>query len=91
MKIRKVGYLQSNLNALRFISRVTLYSYHHWLCNRQNRHKIGLCFMISCKSTFVHMSITFISSKWETGKTSQGHVTTASLKQATKEYTEGQF
>ena len=28
---------------------------------------------------------------WETAMTSQGHVTTASLKQANKEYIEGQF
>ena len=28
---------------------------------------------------------------WETAMTSQGHVTTASLKQANKEYIEGHF
>ena len=37
------------------------------------------------------MNITFISHKWETAMTSHGHVTTASLKQANKEYTEGHF
>ena len=31
------------------------------------------------------MSKAFISNKWETALTSQGHVTTASLKQANKE------
>ena len=31
------------------------------------------------------MSQTFISNKWETALTSQGHVTTAPLKQANKE------
>ena len=35
--------------------------------------------------------MTFISNKWETAMTSQGHVTTASLKQANKEYIEGHF
>ena len=31
------------------------------------------------------MSLPFISNKWETAMTSQGHMTTASLKQANKE------
>ena len=50
------------------------------------RHKISRCFMISRRSNVVHvqyllktMSITFMSNKWETAMTSQGHVTTASL------------
>ena len=54
-----------------------------------NRHKIGHCFMMSCKSTVVlieNMSTAFtsafVSNKWETTMTSPGHVTTASLKQA---------
>ena len=37
------------------------------------------------------MSITLISNKWGTAVTSQGHVTTAALKQACKEYIEGSF
>ena len=37
------------------------------------------------------MNITFISDKWETAMTSLGNVTTASLKQANEEYTEGHF
>ena len=52
-----------------------------------HRYKIGHSFMIPCKSIVVPMqyslkimSMTFISHKLETAMTSQGHVTTASLK-----------
>ena len=41
--------------------------------------------MLSYAVLIENMSITFISNKWETAMTSQGHVTTASLKQAHKE------
>ena len=37
------------------------------------------------------MGITFLSNKWETAMTYQGHVTTASLKQVSKEYKKGHF
>ena len=64
--------------------------------HRGNSCKIGHCFMMSCKSTVALMQytnwkydVTFISNKWETAIKPQGHVTTASLKQANKEYTEG--
>ena len=65
-----------------------------------NRPNIGYCFMMSCKSTVVpntyavlteNMSITFISTKWETAMTTQGHGTTTSLKQANEYYIEGHF
>ena len=58
-----------------------------------NRHKIGHYFydvlQIKCCAHAVlieNMSVTFISNKRETAMTSYCHVTTASLKQANKEY-----
>ena len=59
-----------------------------------NRPKIGDCFMMSCCTYAVlteNMSITFISTKSETAMTTQGHMTTVSLKQANKDYIEGRF
>ena len=63
-----------------------------------NRHKIGHCFydvlIVKCSAYAVlieNIRITFISNKWETAMASHGHETTASLKQANKEYIAGHF
>ena len=55
-----------------------------------NRHKIGHGFMM-WSTNWKYECITFISNNWETAMTWQGHVTTASLKQANREYIKGHF
>ena len=63
-----------------------------------NRHQIGHYFydvlQVKCSAyaaLIENMSMTFISNKWETAMTSHGHVTTALLTQANKEYYRGAF
>ena len=63
-----------------------------------DRHKICHYFMMSCKSKCCasvvlteNMSTIFISNKREANMTSQGYVTTGSLKQSSTQYLEGHF
>ena len=70
---------------------VVLYLDRHRLCTLATDLKLALFYDVlhaKCSASAVPievMSYAYISDKWETAMTSQGHVTTASLKQSHKE------
>ena len=92
------GLCKANCPFHRFAMHVCYYTYTHMGCaHRQQRSNLSLFYdvlQVNCCAYAVlieNMSKTFISNQWETAMTSQCHVTSASPKQANKEYTEGQF